>query len=335
MAFLVICVGVTILQMSKVDPTEFSKLDRRSTILLQAARKPTEAADEKSVTGVEDPGMDALRGSFGTLGSIIRARSARRMSRDSVHSSRSRPDVEQGGSKMIPTNHYGAMQRHQLFDPPVPRRDMPDSDSISMASQPSTRKTAIKFGEQDVVHSYHRGTSGKDEMAIHEHRFAAHSSSPLASPRSTGQPDLSSPENIKADPLRQFSSSGPPLPGFPSQYDPAIEGLRTAPPRVGIPAETYHDPFDISPATVTLPTFPSEPSLDDLTELRRSHHQRFSRQGSSRDYPKGSNADDEEESVSLWDPRRDTNSEETDVAASPDSPIGTVRLVKSTRLGRV
>lgn len=39
--------------MSKVDPTTLTKLDRRSTILLQAARRPTEL-QEKSVAGYEE-----------------------------------------------------------------------------------------------------------------------------------------------------------------------------------------------------------------------------------------------------------------------------------------
>lgn len=335
MAFLVICVGITILQMSKIDPTEFKSLDRRSTILLQATRKQTEAVDEKSVTSAEDPGIDALRGSFGTVGSIIRARSARRFSqstRNSVHSNRfaasnTRLDVERSESRKAAassSNHYGAMQRHQLFDSPVPRSDASDTDSISMSSQPSSRKPAIKFGSEAVVHSYHRGIAGKDDAATHERRVAPHSSSPLAST----SPSLSPPEDLRGDPLRQFS---PPSNSKP--YDPSIEGLRTAPPRVGIPAETYHDPFEGSPATAAMPSFPSELSLDD-SPPRRPQHRRFSRQGSSRDYPKGDNVDDLEESESLWDPRRDTNSEEADAVAAPDSPIGTIRLVNSSRPGR-
>src|SRR6266702_3399337 len=83
MGFLVICVGITILQMSKVDPKKLNKLDRRSTILLQAARAQTEVVDEKGIAAYEDPGMDTLRGSFGAVGSIIRARTARRMSQSS------------------------------------------------------------------------------------------------------------------------------------------------------------------------------------------------------------------------------------------------------------
>ena len=341
MAFLVICVGITILQMSKIDPTEFKSLDRRSTILLQATRKQTEAVDEKSVTSIEDPGIDALRGSFGTVGSIIRARSARRISqstRNSVRSGRFRAssthlDVERSDSRKAAaanSNHYGAMQRHQLFDSPVPGSDGSDVDSMSMSSQPSMRTPAIKFGKEAVIHTYHRGTTGKDDLATHERRVAPHNSSPLASPRSSERPSLSPPEDAKGDPLNQYTSPMSSTPAF--RYDPTVEGLRTAPPRVGIPTATYRDPFDGSPATAALPSFPSELSLDDDT-LRRPTR-RFSRQGSSKDYPKGDNMDDLEESVSLWDPRRDTNSEEADAIVSPDSPIGTIRLVNSSRPGR-
>lgn len=81
LGFLTTCLGITLLQMSKVDPTSLSKLDRKSTILLQASKQHTEEAEKGQVTALEDPGMDALRGGFGAVGSIIRARSvSRRMS---------------------------------------------------------------------------------------------------------------------------------------------------------------------------------------------------------------------------------------------------------------
>jgi hypothetical protein len=81
LGFLTTCLGITLLQMSKVDPNTLSKLDRRSTILLQASKQHTEEAEKGQVTALEDPGMDALRGGFGAVGSIIRARSgSRRMS---------------------------------------------------------------------------------------------------------------------------------------------------------------------------------------------------------------------------------------------------------------
>lgn len=335
MAFLVICVGITILQMSKIDPTEFKNLDRRSTILLQASQKQTEAVEKKSLSGMEEPGIDTLRGSFGTVGSIIRARSAHRFSqssRSTGQSSRfapsSRFDVERNDSKTSSSfatsnSHYGGMRRHQLFDNPVPHLEIPESDNISLSSQPSGRKPAIKFGEQDVVHSYHRGTVGKDDLATHERRIAPHGSSPLASPSSHVLPGL--PETVSGSQLRQqqppitFSSGSPP------RFDFEVSEPRSAPAGVGAAGSPYRDPFEGAPASATLPSFP-----DDGAEPRRKNR---SRQGSSRDYPRGDRADDAEERVPLRDPRRE-DSEETDVAASPESSFGTIRLVGSSRAGR-
>ncbi|KAH9041156.1 magnesium transporter NIPA-domain-containing protein [Lactarius hengduanensis] len=123
MAFLVICVGITILQMSKVDPTEFKKLDRRSTILLQVARKQTEAVEENRSLAL----------------------------------------------KTLESTHCGVLSHRPLWrdaKTPALRPSGPrlgDPDSISMASHPSMRTPAIKFGEEDVVHSYRRDTAGKDD----------------------------------------------------------------------------------------------------------------------------------------------------------------------------
>lgn len=326
--------------MSKVDPTHFKSLDRRSTFLLQATQKQTEAVEEKSLSGIEEPGIDALRGSFGTIGSIIRARSARHMSQTSHstgHSSRfgspgSRFDVERGDFKSSPfaTNlgHYGGMKRHQLFDPPVPHLDIPESDAISLSSQPSGRKPVIKFGEQDVVHSYHRATLGKDDMATHERRVAPHGSSPLASPRSFVQPSLL-PEGSNGrqqSPVTTDSRS-------PPRLSLGLDGPLSAPAGVGVAGGAYRDPFEGGPASATLPAVPSITSLDGDVEMRRHKRRTYSRPGSSRDYPKGDRSDDAEENVSLWDPRQEDN-EEADAAASPESSLGTIRLVGSSRAGR-
>jgi magnesium transporter len=327
--------------MSKVDPTQLTRLDRRSTILLQVARQRTENVEEKSASGIEEPGIDTLRGSFGTVGSIIRARTARRVSqssRGSAPSSRfgapsSRLDIERGDSKTSSTaanlGHYGAFTRHQLFDPPVPRSDTFESDAVSLSSQLSGRKTAIKFGEQDVIHSYHRGTAGKDDMATHEPRVVPRVSSPLSSPGSSVQPLEHAPGNR----LRQQQSPDTASSLSPPRLDTGANGPRSAPPSVGMAVEAYHDPFDGAPATTTLPSFPSASSFVDDNETRRQHHRQFSRTGSSRDYPKGDRADDAEETVSLWDPNRD-NVSDMDISISPDSSHGTVRLVGSSRAGR-
>jgi hypothetical protein len=176
MAFLVICFGITILQMSKVDPEKLSGLDRRSTILLQAAREHTESMDEKGTLGLEDPGMDTLRGSFGTIGSIIRARSVRRLresgSRDSDLRSRppgAAPPHVAGDMSWMSADGLGlsGLKRHQLYDAPVPRAD----DEQSIHSHLVNKRPTIKFEEQDLVHSYSRPGSG-DNSAKHEHRQA-------------------------------------------------------------------------------------------------------------------------------------------------------------------
>ena len=298
--------------------------------------------EEKSLSGVEEPGIDALRGTFGTVGSITRARSARRISQSSHstgQSSRfgspgSRYDVERGDFKSsFATNpgHYGGMKRHQLFDPPVPHLGVPESDAISLSSQPSARRTAIKFGEQDVVHSYHRGTLGKDDMATHERRAAPHGSSPLASPRSLGQSSFL-PEG--SDGSRQQQQQSPIITSSvsPTRFGLGLDEPRSAPAGVGMAGGAYRDPFEGEPASAALPAIPSITSLDDV-ETRRHNRRTYSRQGSSRDYPKGDRADDAEERVSLWDPRQEDN-EETDPSTSPDSSYGTVRLVGSSRPGR-
>ena len=116
--FLVICCGITLLQMSKVDPTDL-KLDRRSTILLSAARQ--EISDEKG-TREEDPGIDAIRGGFGVLGSISRARSARKSLTEASEARRRRTmshqhdDVEGFGSDGPTTMGLSEIKRHTLYD---------------------------------------------------------------------------------------------------------------------------------------------------------------------------------------------------------------------------
>jgi len=185
MAFFSICIGITILQMSKIDPTQLKKLDRRSTMLLQAARSQTQGADEKDISAVEDPGIDALRGSFGAVGSVIRARSARRISMNSrTESLRARhgPSLtaDDAQAHYGAHNHYPGMRRHQLYDAPMPPLpDMfrsPGSDAASvhtLRSNPGTpaaaRNPTIKFGSQDLVHTYApTGAGSNAQTAVHE-----------------------------------------------------------------------------------------------------------------------------------------------------------------------
>ncbi|KAG8781215.1 hypothetical protein FRC12_022113 [Ceratobasidium sp. 428] len=170
MAFLVICAGITILQMSKVDPTTLSTLDRKSTILL-AANRTTQDAEKGDLSAIEDPGVDAIRGSFGAFGSIVRARSARKMSMSSAGTIRSRRAAH-GHAREDSTSTIGTlkagpslsgMKRHQLFDNPVPPLPEDAAERISMYSnvasprhmQSPKKSTTIQFREQDVAGHEH------------------------------------------------------------------------------------------------------------------------------------------------------------------------------------
>ena len=179
MAFLVICFGITILQMSKVDPTKLGKLDRRSTLLLQAARAHNDIVDEKDALQFEDPGMDTLRGSFGTVGSIIRARTVRRMSQSSQLGNsnlRMRPPgaaaPHVGTPSWMSQEGFTGMKRHQLYDAPVPRADDVSSIHAPSVSSPLVgKRPTIKFDDQDLIHQYNRPGEGPNS-ATHEHRQA-------------------------------------------------------------------------------------------------------------------------------------------------------------------
>ncbi|KAG2039733.1 magnesium transporter NIPA-domain-containing protein [Suillus americanus] len=323
LAFLTICVGITILQMSKVDPAQL-KLDRRSTMLLQASRAPTEDAEEKGITGMENPGVEALRGTFGTMSSIIRARSARRMSQSSRHASsslRARPD---GLPSTDTNNAYDGLTRHQLYDAPVPR--LSETDRASSFSSRSTtpyspRRTAIKFGSQDLVHSYRPPGSG-DADATHEHRNAVRSTPPI-----------------------QTSFMYPPPPSTDTSLMPGSSQSLVVPPRANDepPAPTvstmYHspiksDPFE-TPTTPTMTAFPSSSDMLPNNSPPRSYRsqedarptertRRSSSTGQSRRYPKG--LDDEEERIGLWERTSQEMSEEEVEDSSP--PVQGIRLVK-------
>jgi magnesium transporter len=163
--------------MSKIDPNKLNKLDRRATLLLQAAQTRVGNVDEKGGLPLEEqePGIDALRGTFGTVGSIIRART-RRMSQNSQNSTHARlrpPGAAapyDSSTTVLNIFPNAGVTRHQLYDPPVPRDD-DSSNRDSVLSQPfsTKRPPTIKFDSQDVVHSYKRPGSG-DDVSTHEHR---------------------------------------------------------------------------------------------------------------------------------------------------------------------
>ena len=233
MGFLVICVGITVLQLSKVDPNELKSLDRKSTILLQATRSRTGGFGEdgeKDLSAMEDPGVDSIRGSFGAVGSMIRARTVRNMS---IHSDR-RPSAS-GDSELRPRTRNGSIpksvssapplpidsaesqiKRYQLYDPPTSSH-IPTVEPIDpltrVESTHSKRRPTIKFENRDVVHSYARYGDNDDRSPVHEYRDSSVPSQerpPALTgilPKTTGLPlTLSPPPRIDSlDPLPKRS----------------------------------------------------------------------------------------------------------------------------------
>lgn len=94
------------------------------------------------------------------------------------------------------------------------------------------------------------------------------------------------------------------------------------------------DPFEGSPSTTTLSTFPSYTSTSNTSTSNtkpREHHALFggkkrTASGRSYPYPKGDREDDREESERLW---RQGSDSEPELEASPEEEHVSVRLVSS------
>jgi magnesium transporter len=267
--------------MSKIDPEQLNKLDRRSTLLLKASRNDTEMA-EKSIAGIEDPGMDALRGSFGAVGSMIRARSVRMsLSQRSDGTIRSRHGEPMPGSG--PLNHAASKsyQRHQLYDPPVPRmtRDESTMDAISLKSTPTgpPRTPTIKFDSKDVAHYYPQPGSTGD--ARHEFKFRDSASLPPV-------PDVSDTSSVvgtleHSD--RPFARGGS---GFPMTAPAAGSGFFN--PNQSFDAATMSTPKKKQAS-------PSRLRSDSDTQQESAKLRKTPR----RNYPRTGGPDDTEESIGL------------------------------------
>ena len=207
--------------MSKIDPTKLS-LDRRSTLLLQAARAHTDSPAtyaqgdgdaEKSIIASEDPSMDALRGSFGTFGSIARARRLSQASRGGMSARNAGRGLGVGGGMVgsldsVPFSalhhadpSFDRLPRHQLYDAPVPsalslsnsRTDSGDQTS-SISSKKSPKITTIKFA-QDLVHPYTSSGSGDAVGATHSTVRSATAHLTGGDDSRTGEPYIYPPAN--------------------------------------------------------------------------------------------------------------------------------------------
>ena len=303
MGFLVICVGITILQLSKVNPDEFKGLDRKSTILLHATRTKAEGVgedSEKGLAAVEDPGVDSVRGSFGALGSIVRARTLRKLGMSSGRERSAGAELRARTSRRhqlnadsvgvtpqlpvdTPADNFGGLKRHQLYDPPVSASpsELNSPEALGqIESPPSKRQQTIKFGERLMVHSYARVGVDDDRSAVHEYRD---SNLPLSS-----VPPLFNPED-------------------PSRKLPATSGL---------PLNLSH-PEGLHPAN---PPKEHKRTGSGIQHLRSP---------AGKKYPKGNNDDDKEETESLWSRSGKQSDEDSEIAL--EESLKGIRLVTQSK----
>lgn len=207
--------------------------------------------------------MDALRGGFGTIGSIIRARSARKKSMSDgppgSEAFRHRHSYASGAERHLNAEHLmPGVQRHQLWDAPVPGSRPSDSvERISM-QPPRQHHRSIRFGDEPV------------EVPGKEHESSIQSlNTPTAHVTNTAL--TSSPPAVRYDGLPP--SSTPTASPF-EVIDPFTDDTKTARP------VDYNSPSLESP---------SSDSLDQRqTKSTRAHL-----------YPRRSSDSDREESVSL------------------------------------
>ncbi|GAA5836674.1 hypothetical protein JCM11251_002693 [Rhodosporidiobolus azoricus] len=301
LGFLVICFGITLLQLSKIDPEEIKEgvLDRRSTILLSASRAEAgDARSEKSTALEEDPGIDTIRGTAGVIGSVRRAISMRRsMSAMSMGGSfdPNEMNMRRRGRNGAPgalgsgpsememgmRNDQGGVRRYQLYDEPMPA-DASDKISLhSSLASPSfparERSSAIKFAGTDNVHRYDTAAPGSSASSQHQHLEqprieGSHEHRDITSP---GFPPLSA-SNRPTSPLAQQQSEG---------FSAARSGSLFS-------TSQYLDPYsddpsgpasgnDFSPALVSSPSFSSS-SPSAQTFPRRQDSGGLSADGRSR-----------------------------------------------------
>jgi magnesium transporter len=277
--------------------------------------------------------MDTLRGSFGAIGSIIRARSARRLSQsgrpDSLRVRTARPLDPEAVEGLPPSGtpesaqSYGGLRRHQLYDGPMPgsRSALVSAQSqsnTSLATEVTHRRPTITFDRQDVVHSYHLPGMG-DNTVTHEHRLPKVSSAgippiqPLAAyppsrSRSHSVPALTSPDSEHGGGRTIIPRRTIPMPGplSPSSDEDGVD------PRGGPTVAKYSRPDarNVFPPSVASTTaLSSFPSASDSSSEGQAPWQAVGgeedyvevRPGGltrGKTYPRG--VDDRKESVRLW-----------------------------------
>ncbi|CEL63368.1 Magnesium transporter NIPA2 OS=Bos taurus GN=NIPA2 PE=2 SV=1 [Rhizoctonia solani AG-1 IB] len=207
LGFLMICTGITILQMSKVDPRKLQNLDRRTTLLLAAAREHVEPShsrspsrarsgsrtggglgdaekqdatedgwDACSLAETEEPGLDALRGGgFGAMGTMVRARRRStivRERRGTVTSQHSRFSQSSRGASEE-AGHAGiGIKRFQDDAPPLPLDSAQRIEAARKGPSPTPYGPSLGSGPAGVIGDI------RDEPALRMMEVGEYTNSP-------------------------------------------------------------------------------------------------------------------------------------------------------------
>jgi magnesium transporter len=200
LGFLTICAGITLLQLSKIDPDDLVDkeglgLDRGSTLLIRASR--SQIAHEKGhASGIEDPGIDTVRGGLGVIGSIVRARSSRRL-----HASADEYQEmsDEHGARMhndmhgLNTLNKRDLERYELHDRPMPNSPSAQPNRTLPAihlQMPAKRDTAISFASgSEEPHGHHdrRSNTFDSQLSSRDITSPTHKGGILLSPNSSTQ----------------------------------------------------------------------------------------------------------------------------------------------------
>ncbi|PWY99074.1 DUF803-domain-containing protein [Testicularia cyperi] len=172
MGFLVICSGIVLLQLSKIDPEELLEdrpgLDRNTTLLIRASHSVVSHGEKAETSAYEDPGVDAVRGGMGIVGSMIRARSSRRLSSASSwrhHSAADEYTLRSRNNLPLTTHGVGDIERYQLQDTPLSPRGMSRDNSAMTLPSPVRRETTISFASgADSPHGHHDPGAGRESI---------------------------------------------------------------------------------------------------------------------------------------------------------------------------
>ncbi|KEP46740.1 magnesium transporter NIPA protein [Rhizoctonia solani 123E] len=205
LGFLMICTGITILQMSKVDPRKLQNLDKRTTLLLAAAREhvdphsrsPSRARsgsqlgdaekqqatedgwDVCSLAETEEPGLDALRGGgFGAVGTMVRARRRSiivRERRGTVTSQHSRFSQSSRGASEDAGHAGVGTKRFKYIPPPLPADSAQRIEAARRAPSPTPYGPSLGSGPANVIGDI------RDEPALRMMEIGEYASSPEGS----------------------------------------------------------------------------------------------------------------------------------------------------------